>query len=300
MIYILLLQFALLGATSCSDEGKESKEIASDSEEEEVIKEVVNQFFYSLYAYDFESCKEFATKGSYSSINFLSKVSDYFESTYFANIVSCDVDGNHATCLCEFGYYDQVPAQRTVSLEKFKDEWLIDLRLGENFENIFTYDYGYSYNNRMSDFEQIPLNETAYHEIGKSIDLLVSSQVKLGFTSSEQIEMVDSLYHGTSVYGYSEKMFDDFLITTTYDFDDERLFFCSAEIVNESQDIDVYARSIYDLMIDKIGNPFNVIESDLEDPEYMWESRWFIKGYNEILTLRINNGFALLTLYEIP
>lgn len=302
-IQFILLMITVISFTGCTEDNKAEKEKLTTEEEEENINEVVNEFFYSIYANDFEASKKLATKASYSSLNFLSKASGYFESNYFSNIISCEIENDEATCLCEFGYYDQIPAQQNVSLKKFDGEWLVDLRLVENFENIFLYDYGYSLNSRITeDVVQLPFEDEVIIEIKSLLERILSSNIKLGFSSSLDVAKVDSLFSGNSKYGSSNWENDDFSMVTSYEFTNGKLNYCAVEIddANYSVNMDQYVKSLCEVMKSTLGEPFNVPEEYQDQMEQIFELRWFIKGYNEMLVLTMSSGYFMITLYEIP
>lgn len=304
LLYFFSVLISLGVLSSCSKNEEDKKEETESTKEEtiEEVEKVTFEFFDALFLEDFKACKDRATKASYSSLNFLSKNTDEFEGMYFQEVVSCEVTDNKATCLCEFVYYGQEPIEKEISLDKFEDEWLIDFRLGKSIDNIFMYDYGYSINTRVEDVEQLPFNTEVTKELKKVVDRIKSSSVKLGFSYSSDITKVDSLYDGSSIYGVSEWISSDFVITTTYDFEDERLSFCTVEITNNDYNVDMdqYVVAMGELLKDKLGKPFNVPNEFLDKLSEIYELRWFVKGYNEMLTLRVASGYFVITLFEIP
>lgn len=301
LIYILLLSSAFFLTTGCSeDKGEKQEESKEDSVEEEV-KDVVMQFFTAIENYSFNTAKEMSTKASYSSVKFLDKVSEDFNSCHLIEVKSCEVDKDKATCICEFGYYGEESIEKEIQVEKYGNDWLMNFQLGKNFDNIYLYDYGYVLNVSHEGLIQLSIGPELKMEVKKLIDRLNTSYVKLGFSSSDNVASVDSLYDGGTTYGYSDHFADGCTIHTDYDYRDGVLSSCVVLILDRDQGIDInqYYEAVYNLIVDKLGEPYNMPEKFKDDPSQVWELRWFIKSYNEILVLTSIDDHIQLSIEEI-
>jgi hypothetical protein len=296
--YTLLIVVLSLVVFSCSEEKKED-DPAEKEEKTEEVEAVANEFFSSLMSNNFQYSKGLVTKASYSSVNFLSKVSYAFVSVYFEGVESCEVEENKATCICEFGYYGENRIQREITLEKFEEEWLIDFRLGENFDNIFLYNYGYS-EVEETEGAKLSLDPATKDLLKDQVVRFTSSSVKVGFSTPEDIAAADLNYDGGTTYGTSEYDSELLTISTAYDFDDGRL--SSAYVTIDNQDYEQeaaqYFEDIYKVMTSQLGTPFNLPNNPKVGPEDVMELRWFVKGYNEILILTNRSSYIQLTLQE--
>lgn len=298
---LLIVALALFNLACGEDEEKEKEADVPDTVEDEIAK-MVSTFFIALEDYNFDEARNYVTKGSYSSIKFLDKISDDFLSVYLVEVKSCQTKYDHGTCICEFDYFDEESIERVVEVEKYEDEWLIRFELGENFDNIYVYDYGYNLNKNIAGLPQVSLSQTFEEGMEELLTRLGSSYVKLGFSSPENVMSMDANYEGQETYGYSEYLFEECLIYTTYDFYDGKLSACSVNIGGRDtgEDVNQYLNAIYSLIEEKYGKPFNLPESLQEDPVQVREMRWFIKSYNEMLILQSFNDYLQLSIQEIP
>ncbi len=316
VFFSILILGALFAFSACSgedsDDVKDEKEQKEEKEEDAVDKEkikaekeaseVVSKFFYAVAALDFEKSKKYVTKASYSSLNFLSKIADDFAAVSFSEVKSCDLKDKKVTCICEFNYFGGEVVQREIVAEKYEDEWLLDFQLGVNFDNIFVYNYGNKLNPRWEDTTQIALDSTTLQSIGGIIDRITSGKLKIGFSSSEDILAIDPAFEGGSTYGSSYLEIGDVSVTTSYNFFDNYLETCYTSLIHKDEAVGMnpYAESLCQFFVQKLGKPFNVSEDQVENLEEMLELRWFVKGYNEVLTLQFSGNYYSLNLYEIP
>lgn len=259
-------------------------------------------FFSMLLSKEFEEAKVFVNKASYSAVSFLEKTSEEFKSVQLSVIDSCEINDNKAKCLCEFSYFGGEKFEQEVLLEKYDEEWLIDFQLGITFKDIFHYNYGRKTNVKWEDVEQQPLDSLARHGVVDILETLVSGEVKIGFSDANLISEVDQNYEGNANYGSSETIVGDLFITTNYSFYDDRLESCYVEIVSATADpaVCVYAKGIAQVIVESLGRPFNVPENEVDELRKIVESRWFIKGYNELLTVKFDQSYISLSISEIP
>lgn len=300
LFYILLLSFSFCLTTACSEE-KEDKEEDKVKKVENEVKEVVMYFFTALENYNFNTAKELSTKASYSSVKFLDKISEDFNSCHFIEVKSCEVKKDKAICVCEFGYYGEESIEREVEVEKFEEEWLMNFQIGKNFDNIFVYDYGYELNVGIDDVEQLSLDPELEVVLNELIARLSSSYVKLGFSSSSNVASVDPAYDGGTTFGYSDYEAAGSVIHTSYNFSDEKLSSCIVTIDGRDSGLDMtqYLEGFYSLIENKLGKPFNLPDEFTNDPTQIWEMRWFIKSYNEVLILTPQESRIQLMILEI-
>lgn len=302
LVNILLIGALVLFTLACGGaEEKEKEEDSPDTVEDE-IAEMVSDFFIALEDYNFDKARSYVTKGSYSSIKFLDKISSDFVAFYFVEVKSCQTKYDQGTCICEFDYFNEEPIERVVEVEKYEDEWLIKFELGDNFDNIFVYDYGYNLNKNLEGVIQIPLSSDFKMGIEELLDRIGSSYVKLGFSSLDNIMTADPGYEGSTAYGYSDYSYETGTIHSSYDFYDQKLTSCSVSIDGRDvgEDIHQYYGAIYSIIESRYGKPFNLPESLMDDPIQMQEMRWFIKSYNELLILKSFDTYIQLSIQEIP
>lgn len=300
--YMLLLFAVSMFLAGCSTEEKNGESKEEKISEEDKVKDLVEIFFSNLINGNIDLAKGRATKASYSSINFLGKVLHEFQSIYFSQVKKCEIEDDVATCVCEFNYYNEDFIEKEVVVRRFEEEWLVDFQLGENFDNIFVYDYSYTKTSEMDDAAQVEFSEEAKVEFRKIIGRITSSYIKLGFAYSDNVASVDSLYGGSNDYGYSELLIDGLIFSSTYDFADGKLsnFYMELDNATAGVDMKTYFKSTVSLCTEEMGDPFNIPVGDLPNAYSYTELRWFVKSYNEVLTLRNNNDYISITLTEIP
>lgn len=286
--------------------GREEEGAASgaDSVDVKTVKKVSTDFLEHIFDRNFEGAEKFCTKASYSSLKKLHKAQDEFLSIYLKGIDSCSVDSTSrktAICFCELSYFNEESFIKPISLEKFGDEWLVQFELDKTFDNVFLYDYSFALQNSIKDVDQEKFDSTEVVGIKKRLSELNSSYTKLGFSQYSTVQKIDSLLDGSDSYAYSDFNVGRFVMSSSYDFGNELLsYYMEVDNLGHSADMTAYYQDFVRIMVEVFGEPFNVSElADAELHEYM-ELRWFVKGYNEVLTLTNYDNYFFLELEIIP
>lgn len=284
---------------SCSSKEESKKEDSKENEEDAIF--VAQTFLKNIVNGNFKSAEEFVTKGSYSSLKKLDKSYLYYQSINLVSVKSCEIEGAEAICDCEFNYYNEDAFVKQLHLQKFDDEWLVDFQLDVNFDNIFVYDYSYHKESFMNNVEQLEFNDDQVALIRNELNILTNGYVKIGFSEYSVVGMIDSLLVGSSSYGSSDYETFDLVISNSYDFDTE-LTYCNADVDNleDMTDMNQYFRHMTELVVEKLGMPFNIPKDKLDEMYMYGQLRWFIKSYNEILVLSNYDGYYNLELLDIP
>lgn len=306
VLNILLLIFIAQLNVSCSEKKEETSAVKEeghdDEKEEESVVQTAEQFLENLLNYNFEEAIKQSTKSSYSSVKLISKYVGAYTSIYEVDVKECEVEKEEAICMCEFVYYDDGEAEQEVKLKKFDGEWLVDFQLGITIDNVFLYNYGYEPHGRSDDGHQIDLGGEERNELIQTIDKIVSSDIKIGFSTPENVESIEPLYEEILDYGYGDLEVGRLMISTYYTFEDDLLFSFYTELtsIDDSFDVNQYAQDIIELINSKLSTPFNMPDDFDGDFYKARELRWFIKGYNEVLVLSNDNGAIGLTIYDCP
>lgn len=289
----------LLSILSCSSSEEKEEKNENEVSEYDDIKFTAAQFLNNLYYLNVKDAFLFCDNISKGNVKKLSNQFGSFNSTKLDKVDTCIIQNKNAYCNCTFVNGENLRFVKKLHLKKYEKEWLAHFILDENFDNIFVYDYSYEKLDQISK-NPLSLTETQLEHIKNVFNLINSSDLVINFTGVEYLKSVDENVKVLISKSLSSEINDANLkIVNNYFQEDNIIINASVDIYIENH-LDYY-QEFLNIAVEEMGMPFNIPENTSQkDLNSFKRLRWFVKSYNEMITINFFKNYINISLQQIP
>lgn len=289
----------LFSVFSCSSSNEKENKNSDETSEYEDLKFTAEQFLYKLYYMNVDDAFLFCDNASKSSVKKLSNQFSYFNAKNLESIDTCIIDNKNAYCNCIFVNSENLKFEKKLYLKKYGKDWLVHFILDENFDNIYVYDYSYEKLTTQSK-SHLSFSDTQKEHIRTIFKRINSNDIIINFSTIEDIKKADLYATEMINKSFNSEIIDENLkIEANYYQENNNLYSVIHDLFIENHKD--YYQSFLDIAVDELGMPFNVPENTSQKDLSSFKSlRWFVKSYNELVTVHFYTNYINIYLQQIP
>lgn len=310
VLLILLVSFFFQNCTS----SKNSDTMSDKKEDYKNVKMICEEFCITLQNKNFDEMIELVDNTSKNRVLELKNSDNAFlNNVSFKKVDTCFVNGNEATCSCEFTK-NNVKIYDHFKLLKYKEGWLVQFDWGINHVNPFVSDITANFKENYPPYKPNLIDSTEKSNFNNALEIIcglihhpknVAGFLKKDDFSSQEFSR-DSIYNlvinGEVVNkaGWNILIkYKDITITVLYIFGEQsKLFKLEFSIAAKKYNQFAYVQAIAEAFSDKYGKPYNAIDVPKENYYQYQNLKWFIKGFNEELHLTHEEYFVKISMVK--